>query len=105
MNKMLSGMQGLPPGFPPLPVLPPQAYYPSTPMQTYPSHPVSPYQYGGYPAYGYGQQPMQSTLGYGTQQYTPYPALSAGSVGHPVISAGGFSGAHAGGFSAPGGFR
>ncbi len=28
MNKMLSGMQGLPPGFPPLPVLPPQSYYP-----------------------------------------------------------------------------
>ncbi|MBT2574204.1 DNA helicase [Bacillus sp. ISL-51] len=111
MNKMFSGMQGLPPGFPPLPVLPPQAYYPSPPMQTYPYHHVSPYQHGGYPAHGYGQQPMQSTLGYSAQQYTPYPALTdiGGSVStgsHPgAIGAGSFSGGHSGGFSAPGGFR
>ncbi|ATU27649.1 DNA helicase [Bacillus velezensis] len=116
MNKMLSGMQGLPPGFPPLPVLPPQSYYPPAPMHTAPYQGDPSFQQG-FPSSGYGQQTPQSTLSFAGQQFVPYPYTSGyygqsfsdvgGSLGagaHPGALGGGFSG-HAGGFSAPSGFR
>ncbi|MBD0408131.1 DNA helicase [Bacillus sp. 1021] len=116
MNKMLSGMQGLPPGFPPLPVLPPQSYYPPAPMHTAPFQGGPSFQQG-FPSYGYGQQTPQSSLSFAGQQFVPYPYTSGyygqtfsdvgGSLGagsHLGALGGGFSG-HAGGFSAPSGFR
>nr|MDH3085862.1 DNA helicase [Bacillus velezensis] len=91
MNKMLSGMQGLPPGFPPLPVLPPQSYYPPAPMHT------APYQGGpsfqqGFPSSGYGQQTPQSTLSFAGQQFVPYPYTS-GYYGQSFSDVGGSLGA------------
>lgn len=93
MNKMLSGMQGLPPGFPPLPVLPPQSYYPPAPMHT------APYQGGpsfqqGFPSSGYGQQTPQSTLSFAGQQFVPYPYTS-GYYGQSFSDVGGSLGAGA----------
>lgn len=93
MNKMLSGMQGLPPGFPPLPVLPPQSYYPPAPMHT------APYQGGpsfqqGFPSSGYGQQTPQSTLSFAGQQFVPYP-YTTGYYGQSFSDVGGSLGAGA----------
>ncbi len=84
MNKMLSGMQGLPPGFPPLPVLPPQSYYPPAPMHT------APYQGGpsfqqGFPSSGYGQQTPQSTLSFAGQQFVR-TLIQPGTTANPSVT-------------------
>lgn len=84
MNKMLSGMQGLPPGFPPLPVLPPQSYYPPAPMHTAPYQGDPSFQQG-FPSSGYGQQTRKARC-HSPDSNSSHTLIHPGTTANPSVT-------------------